>query len=320
MGEISVSESSKHGARSQVDLADESGFETSTIGIAGGLTIRALRNGCIYTIESESAESGKIQINQILASPLGGGIHRIYLRIHDDEDISAVEIVGPRAASAFAVSSDRFVWSGAWRGLHYRCTCRAVAAKDAWFFRVEVENRSGNAVNIDAVMVQDIGLAARGQVRNNENYTSQYLDHFAAKHAELGHVLMTRQNLPQPGGVHPWLIQGCFPKAAGFTTDGFDFFGAAYRASGIPAALSRKIIGERVRQYEAAYTAIQSIQPKIEPFERFAFTFFSKFSGDHPEPSSPADIEESRILNLRTDAEEMERTPANAGADAGELS
>jgi cellobiose phosphorylase len=308
LGEISISDSSVRGERLQVDLADESAFETCAIAGADGITIKALRNGCIYSIER-----GEIQINQILASPLAGGIHRIYLRIHEDSGISSVEIVGPRAASAFAFGPDRFVWSGAWRGLHYRCICRAPDAGDAWFFRVEVENRSENAVNCDAVMVQDIGLAARGQVRNNENYTSQYLDHLAATHSELGYLLMTRQNLPQPGATHPWLLQGCFPKAVGFTTDGFDFFGVGYKADGVPAALFRGTIGERVRQYEAAYTAIQSNQAEIEPSDCFAFTFFCSFSGDHPEPSSASDIDEMRLGSLRAAAGEIALMPAGAG-------
>jgi 1,2-beta-oligoglucan phosphorylase len=303
------------GERLQADLADESAFETCAIAGAGGTTIKALRNGCIYSIES-----GEIQINQILASPLAGGIHRIYLRIHEGRGISSVEIVGPHAASAFSYSQDRFVWSGAWRGLHYRCICRMASAENAWFFEVEVENRSENAVVCDAVMVQDIGLAARGQVRNNENYTSQYLDHFAAPHPELGYVLMTRQNLPQPGGMHPWLLQGCFPKAAGFVTDGFDFFGVGYRATGIPVALSRNIIGERVRQYEAAYTAIQSNQAKIEPSERSVSQFFYKFVADHPEPSSSADMDDAGILSLRAAADELAHEPASMPAGAADLS
>jgi cellobiose phosphorylase len=158
-------------------------------------------------------------------------------------------------------------------------------------------------------MVQDIALAARAQVRNNENYTSQYLDHFAAPRPDLGYVLMTRQNLPQPNGTHPWLIQGCFPKSAGFTTDGFDFFGTEYKSTGIPAALSRPIIGERVRQYEAAYTATQSIKCDIVPSDRASFTFFTKFSADHPEPSSFADVEDAGILNLRAEADEIALSP-----------
>jgi cellobiose phosphorylase len=290
-----------------IELADESAFETRALLSAGGTTVKMLRNGCIYSIERE-----EILINQILASPLGGGIHRVYLRVRENDSFSFAEIVGPRAASEFASAPDRFVWTGSWNGLHYRCTCWLRLAGDVWFFQVEVENRSEKAVDCDAVMVQDIGLAGRGQVRNNEAYTSQYLDHFAATHPEMGYLLMTRQNLPQAGGTHPWLLQGCFPSAAAFTTDGFDFFGVGYKANGIPAALSKGTIGRRVRQYESGCTALQSINARVQPSNRFTFTFFSNFVADHPEPSSAADIDIARLRNLRAASEEMASAPADS--------
>jgi len=306
LGEISISDLSLTGETLQVELADESAFETHALLSANGTTVKALRNGCIYSIER-----GDIQVNQILASPLAGGIHRIYLRVRENDGFSFAEIVGPRAASEFASAPDRFVWTGSWHGLHYRCTCWLPPAGDVWFFRVEVENRSEKAVSCDAVMVQDIGLAARGQIRNNENYTSQYLDYFAAQHPELGYLLMTRQNLPQPGETHPWLLQGCFPKAAGFTTDGFDFFGVGYKATGVPSALSMGTIGRRVRQYESGCTAIQSMNAEVQPSNRFTFTFFSNFVADHPEPSSAVDVDDARLRNLRAAGEKM----ASASAD-----
>jgi cellobiose phosphorylase len=299
LGEVSVSDSPLTGEIPQVGLADESAFTTCALS-ADGAAIKALRNGCIYSIEC-----GDIQVNQILASPLAGGIQRIYLRIREKNGFSFTEIVGPRAVGDFVFARDRFIWSGSWHGLHYRCTCWLPPARNVWFFQVQVENRSDKPVNCDAVMVQDIGLAARGQVRNNENYTSQYLDHFAAPHPDLGYLLMTRQNLPQPGGTYPWLLQGCFPKTAGFTTDGFDFFGVDYKATGAPAALSMSTIGRTVRQYELGCTALQSINAEIQPSEAFTFTFFSNFVADHPAPSSALDIDDAKLRNLRATAGNM---------------
>ncbi len=207
---------------------------------------------------------------------------------------------------------DRFVWTGSWRGLQYRCICGLSPVGDAWFFRVEVDNRSDKAIDCDVVMVQDIGLATRGQVRNNENYTSQYLDHFATWHSEVGYLVMSRQNLPQPGETHPWLLQGCFPGAAGFTTDGFDFFGVGYKMDGVPAALSRSTIGQRVRQYESGFTALQSVNDDIQPENRSVFSFFSNFVADHPEASSVLDVDGAKLRNWRESAGEMASEPADS--------
>ncbi len=217
------------------NVRDESAFQLRSISAANELKISALANGCIYAIERKG-----ILINQLLASPLAGGIQRIYLRVHRDTGIQFIEMVGPGATSDFASSTDRFVWSGAWQGLNYRCSCWLHPTGGGWFFHVEVENRTANAVRCDTVMVQDVGLATRAQVRNNELFTSQYLDHFTTTHPQVGCLVMSRQNLPQSTGTlnqtHPWLLQGCFPRARGFVTDAFDFFGVGCKRDGVPLA------------------------------------------------------------------------------------
>jgi cellobiose phosphorylase len=285
----------------QFELADESGFQAHVLtSDENGVTIKALPSGCIYSIER-----GEILINQILASPLAGGIHRIYLRIFDQDVFLSAEIVGPGTASEFTAAPDRFLWTGSWHGLNYRCHCWLPQGSDSWVFQVNIENRTGKTANCDAVLVQDIGLATRAHVRTNEKYTSQYLDHYAVPHAELGHLLMTRQNLPQADGKHPWLVQGCFPRSAGFCTDGFDFFGVGYKVDGAAKALSLNTIGQHVRQYEAAFTAMQGSSVEIAPGACHTWSFFSRFLADHPQPSSAIDADHRSLRNLRQACEQM---------------
>ena len=59
-------------------LADEAGFAFLELRAANGLHVKALPNGCVYSIECQD-----ILINQVLASPLANGVHRIYLRVRD---------------------------------------------------------------------------------------------------------------------------------------------------------------------------------------------------------------------------------------------
>jgi 1,2-beta-oligoglucan phosphorylase len=296
LGDISIAEisSAKMAEPRHIQLADESAFQTFAIAQPNGITLKALPNGSIYSIEHQA-----ILINQILGSPLAGGIHRIFLRIFDADAIHSTEIVGPGAASEFSADSDRFLWTGSWHGLDYRCCCWLPPGdQSAWVFQVVVDNRSGKAIKADAVLLQDLGLATRGQVRSNERFTAQYLDHFAFQHAEFGHLLITRQNLPQEEDRHPWLIQGCFPSAVGFCTDGFDFFGTTYKANSPAQSLSLETIGQRVRQYEAAYSAIQSSPAQINAGSSQAWSFFSRFSPDHPQESSARDADDSSLQSL----------------------
>ncbi|HSV13288.1 MAG TPA: hypothetical protein VLI90_03465 [Tepidisphaeraceae bacterium] len=279
-------------------LTNAADFDGCRLVAENGLSVRVLSGGCIHAIEY-----GEILINQVLAGPMGGGIHRLILRIDSGDGFACHEIIGPDQASAVTSGVDRVLWSRTVDGIRCECTCWVHPSGEGWFFHIEVANGLPRAVRADLLMVQDVGLATRGQVRNNELFTSQYLDHAAVKHAERGYVVMTRQNLPQsPGETHPWLMQGCFPAAVGFTTDGFDFFSAEHRGSGGAAALGRPVIGRLVRQYETGYIAIQSSPMGLQPGGSDTRTFFAHFLADHPMPTAATDVDRlSRVSAMRAD-------------------
>jgi hypothetical protein len=75
-----------------------------------GLTISVLPNGCIFALEHRREDATTI-INQLLGSPVDGGIARLYLRIGGAAPIS-VAAAGPGAKGRFAAAGDRFVWEG----------------------------------------------------------------------------------------------------------------------------------------------------------------------------------------------------------------
>src|SRR5437868_6622828 len=198
-------------------LRDEAQQRAVSICAGSGVQLSVLANGCVQLIECDG-----ILLNQVIASPAAGSLGRVFLRILSDKEISFREIVGPGAASEVAFGRDYVAWRGAWNDLAYRCALRLDPTEKSWCWTITVRNERNQAIRCDAVLVQDIGLCTRGQVRSNELFNSQYLDHSAHEDPDCGHVLMTRQNLAQPGGAHPLLIQSCFPKAVGFSTDGFE--------------------------------------------------------------------------------------------------
>src|SRR5690242_9486874 len=125
----------------EIQLANESGFGLRSLRGAGGLKIQLLPDGSVYSIER-----GPILINQILSSPVAGGVHRIYLRIHAENDIRALCVVGPESRAKVTASADAFVWSGEDQQVRFRCTCTIHPARDAWFFRIEAENKTAKAL------------------------------------------------------------------------------------------------------------------------------------------------------------------------------
>ena len=78
---------------------------------------------------------------------------------------------------------------------------------------------------------------------------------------------------------------------AGFCTDGIDFFGSKFKENGIAQALSQPCIGDRVRQHESGYVAMQGEAIALAPGRSHVWCFFARYSPDHPPQSSAADID-----------------------------
>ena len=256
----------------------------SRIENGGGLSISALPNGCIFSIEHRH-EGGAILINQLLGSPIGGSVQRIYLRIEGE---APFEIVGPGANIQFGAGPDCFIWAGESLGVSHRVALFLDPDRAAWIWRVELENH-GRARAMDAVLIQDIGLGGRGFLMNNEAYVSQYIDHFVASHARFGKVVMNRQNLAQDGR-HPFAMHGCVNGAVGFATDGKQLFGPAFRDDDAFRFPFGEALPSARLQHEMACVAIQSTPRTLGPGGRAAWRFFGIYDADHPTASSAADL------------------------------
>src|SRR5262249_49988317 len=217
------------------------------------------------------------------------------------------------SSSIFYYSWDRFVWTGVSKSIEYQCTCRVHPKHSIWFFHVQARNRSESTVRVDAIHLQDLALAAAGQGRNNELFTSQYLDHRALDDPESGLVLITRQNLAQPGRTHPALVQGWLSGATGFSTDGLEIFGAEYKTNGVCDAMRLECIGRSIKQSELAYTAMQSRAIQLAPDGSFQDTWFARFIEDHPAPCSEDDL--PLVEQVRQMWRALEAAPGSAAAD-----
>ena len=139
---------------------------------ASGLAIQLLLNGSILAIRH-----GDVLVNQVLGSPLEGGIGNVYLRQFGAGEIASVPVIGPASASGFHAFPDRASWVGTAGGLEYVCTLRLAPSDPTWYWTIRLLNRSDAPLIADAVLAQDLGLAHEATVRSSELYTSQYIDH-----------------------------------------------------------------------------------------------------------------------------------------------
>ena len=238
---------------------------------------------------------GATLVNQVLGSPEGGGIGNVYLRRRTRAGVTHVPHAGagaPGAASRPAPAAP--CGSARSTGSTTRARSASRPTDPTWFWTIHVRNATRRRVSVDAVLAQDLGLAHESAVRSSEAYTSQYLDHTVlASEEELGFLVCSRQNLPQ-GGATPWVMHGCLDGAAGYLTDGMQLYGLDYRATGIPAALERRRLPNRVYQYELALPTVLSRAVTLQPGASCELTFFAAFVADHPGATGEADADVAR--------------------------
>ncbi len=252
-----------------------------------GLSISVFPNGHIFAIEHRREDATRM-INQLLGSPVDGGIARLYLRIGTAAPITAAA-AGHGVKGRFGAAGDRFVWEDETSGLRHRVTLSLHPHDAAWLWRLDVTNIGEAARTVDAILIQDIGLGDRGFLMNNEAYASQYIDHHIASHPRYGPVVMSRQNLPQ-GGRNPWAIHGCLDGASGFATDGMQLFGPAFRdRDAFPFPFGTSLPNMRL-QHELACIAIQSSPARLPPGARAAWRFLGLYEQDHTEASNDRDL------------------------------
>jgi 1,2-beta-oligoglucan phosphorylase len=263
---------------------------------AGDLTFTFLPGGDLFALTHKD-----ILVNGLMTNPIDGSMNNLYLRIHGKDGITFKPMIGVKSGSNVEWADSKVKWSGSFGGVTYEVTF-TLTDRGIWFWDAEVE---GNGVVVDVIYGQDLGLADKGAVRSNEAYMSQYIDHRVFESEERGFTVCSRQNQPQSSGF-PYLQQGAIGKAAGYSTDGFQFFGLSYKESDEPEVLTKETLVNEVYQYEFAYTALQSPKAALNGKQRF--TFYGIFKENHA-----AAIEELEFQN------EIEAAWEEAQADRSEF-
>ncbi|MFO1039406.1 MAG: hypothetical protein U1E45_21380 [Geminicoccaceae bacterium] len=247
-----------------------------------GIAVEVLPGGQLFAI-THADHCGSVMINQILGSTLAAGIGRILLWV----DGETATLVGQGARGRFAAGEKSVRWADRIGPVEAEVRLWPDPALKSWYWRIEVTNRSSTPVGVDAVLLQDLGLAVRGGLMNNEAFASQYTDQHIETDSRLGHVVMSRQALPQDRR-NPWVAHGCLEGARSFATDGLQLFGPAFREAP-QSALDGTLPSERL-QHEVACVALGTETVRLAPGADTAWTFFGRFEPHHPAASGTADL------------------------------
>lgn len=251
---------------------------------AGDFGFTFLNSGDMY----ESTYK-QIMINQWVSNPVDGALNNLYLRVHRDSGIQVAPLLGIESRSNVEFSDSHVRWAGEIEEIRYHVDFY-LTKQGIWFWDIHV---IGNGLNVDVIYGQDVGIANKGAARNNEAYLSQYIDHTVYEDEKKGYVVCSRQTQQQPSGF-PYLQQGALTKAAGYSTDGFQFFGLSYKETNVPEVLLKDSLPNEVYQYEFAYTGLQSELVKLEGSTQF--TFYGLFKADHPAAVTSLEYEQDIAL------------------------
>src|SRR3954462_11242312 len=128
-------------------------------------------------------DCGDISLLLFVGNELEGGPANLYLRAVG-EGAFCVPLLGPQSPTRFGADSrsGRFTGTGSWLDVEYSLELGLSKSAAAWFWHVQLVNRSASARVLDLTYAQDLALAPYGAVRMNEFYVSQYLDHTPLSH------------------------------------------------------------------------------------------------------------------------------------------
>ncbi|MCK4914069.1 MAG: hypothetical protein KAS69_05695 [Planctomycetes bacterium] len=250
---------------------------------SSGLKFSIFENGVVKNIEQDS-----IEINLLAGSQLEKGCSNLYLRKKTNGDFSAVPLLGPASSAKKFIDENNYQFQGEFEGIEFSGRLLLAEKSGSWLWNVQLQNTNKDEQEVDLVYVQDVGLSFADGKEKNESYVSQYTDYKPLYHKEIGAVVCCRQNEHGRGCV-PWLALGSIDKTRSFSTDGMQFFGTNYRATGLAEALSQAEFGG-LSQQEFGLIALQTEPVILKAGEKKDFGFFGIFRKDHPAATTQDDL------------------------------
>ena len=280
-------------------LRTEATFGLTELRSPAGLLVQITPSGAIYAIRHL-----RTLINQFIPGPAEDGLCRLLVRWRaPDGKAGWAPLIGP---SVFHRQLDPTAvqWESETES-RIQCLACLTLHRDlmAWSWRVLLKNTTPKPLKVDVLFAQDLGLADEAAVRNNEAFTSQYIDLLPIMDEHLGWTVLARQNQEAEGGRHPWIAVGCDKGAVAYCTDGTQFFGDDHRLAGMPAAVRVANLPSQRLQGEFAMAGLQSRPASLYSGGSTEIDFLVRYIPDHPAASSRGDL-----------ARLWETTPANWSA------
>lgn len=247
-----------------------------------GLSVHFLENGSVQHFDSLP-----IRISLRSANLFSQSGADVYLRSRSNP-MQYIPLTGPQSNSSFTINNNMFFAKGSWEGVEYKIALQLSKQSRSWQWSVVVKNASSEIQELDVVYKQDVGLKPATDALLNEYYVSQYLERRILQDQKYGAVICCRQNMKESVG-NPWIMIACENGASSACTDGMQFYGKTYRATGIPEILLAESMGGDYAG-ESSVVALQENPFTLMPGQQHASFFVATYLPDHPLATSAEDL------------------------------
>ncbi len=261
-----------------------------------GLSFDFLEDGFLQNIEVKP-----IRIGIRSATIFSHSGANIYLRKRS-KAIEYKALLGSSTDSYISFLEDSLIVMGKWAGLEYTCILQLSKKCCSWFWTIEVHNISHEPVELDLILLQDVGLKPVSDGLINEYYISQYIERRILEDKNYGSVICCRQNMAESTG-NSWLILACMDQASSASVDGLQFYGRRYRETGVPEGLLREKLGGEYSG-ESSVVALQANKFNLESGQKHKTSFLLSYLQDHPTATSDEDLK--RLTGL---IDEFDKSP-----------
>ncbi|VBB43774.1 conserved hypothetical protein [uncultured Paludibacter sp.] len=247
-----------------------------------GLIFNFLKTGNVKNIDAD-----KIRINLKSGNSFAKSSTQIYLRKHSENKIEFTSLLGNNNEIAF--SDNQFFSKGIWYGIEYMCSLQISDKSNSWQWKIEATNKAAEKVELDVVLMQEVGLKNLNDGLVNEYYVAQYLERILLNDEKHGTVAVCRQNTKEATG-NPWLMMASAGKAVSGLTDGMQFYGNSYRETGIPEGLLYKELPGNMAG-ESPVIALQEMPFELKSNEKYTVKFVSIYVANHSDATSDKDLD-----------------------------
>ena len=267
-------------------LATHDSLIAHTLGDADSLHFRFFKGGHLHSIRH-----GKdLMLNLRYGCPLAGSMHHVAVEMNDSDGPRVVTLIGPGSDADFSITGDRAIWIHTDAKAKITVIISLKPDSHGWNTEISLQNLSGQSIAWRVLHGLDIGLTSPAAARNNESYTSQYIDHHPLDHPIYGKVIASRQNL-KVNGKNPWLIQACELGCDEFASDANQVFGSMIDRPHHPHCLGANATPlTGLKQAESSYVAQLSRMIDTKANEAGNCNFTATFATDHPNPTSVDDL------------------------------